>query len=162
MVYITTFYSSQCFNIWHIGFIILIYLSISIYIYFGPFGVDCLHYAPLPPILQHVFTENMNIFSHNHSTLSCSGNLPLIRCFYLIYGPYSKFISCLDNILRRLPWTICTPGLHTTCHVSLVFFNMKRFLSLPLSFMILRYLKSTDQLFYEMYLNLSLFVLPYD
>lgn len=130
-------------NICHTGFVILIHLEVCIFL---PFGVDCLHYVSLSPILQDIFTKNKNILSHNHSTLSQSGYLTLMGYFYLIYDPYCKFISHFSNILHRTLFLLApearfNPGSHTTGHVSLVSFDVKWSLSLPVSFMMLRYLE---------------------
>lgn len=92
-------------NICHTGFIILISLEVCI---FGPFGVGCLHSVPLSPILQGVFTKNRNILSHNHSILSQSGKLALMKYFYLICDPCSKssVISVIPYIESSSSWPL--------------------------------------------------------
>lgn len=75
----------------------------------------------------------------------------------LIYRLYSNFDSCLTNILYS-NFFFSGPGLHLTftCQVILVSLNVERFLSLPLSFKILTFLKSMSYLFHRVALNLDL------
>lgn len=89
-------------------------------------------------------------YSHNHSTWAKSGNLILTQGCYLIHTLYSNFINCPNNV-PSLGWHIAF-----SCHVSWVSFNQEHFLSLPLSFMTLIFLRSSDHLFCRIFLNLGL------
>lgn len=76
---------------------------------------------------------------------------------HLIYRLYSNFDNCLTNILYS-NFFFPGSGLHLTFtrQVFLVPLNVKRFLSLPLSFKILTFLKSMSHLFRRVALNLDL------
>lgn len=73
--------------------------------------------------------------------------------YYLIYRPYSGFVSCLDGILRSKG----NPRSHVAngCHVFLVSFKLEPSFRLSLTFRTLTFLESTGQSFCRTPLALS-------
>lgn len=79
-----------------------------------------------PLILQCGFPKNKDILLHNFclAQLSNPRNLTLIQ-----YYSYFDFVNCPNNKLKKIfPFG---QGSHIafSCHVSLVFFNLKQFLA---------------------------------
>lgn len=103
-----------------------------------------------------IFPKNTGIFPHNHSPSNKTRNFSIDIYYNLIHSPYWILINCINMSFIDIfpcPGSNLEPLIAFCCNVSL---NMEWLLNFPLSFLILKFLKSAGDLCYRMSFNFSL------
>lgn len=75
------------------------------------------------PYSSVYFLKLKSFFLNNHSTMLKLRKITLIQCFYLTHRPYSNLKHCLKNVIPNQD--SIRDHVTFTCHISLVFFNLK-------------------------------------